>query len=142
MRNAPQRITDQRTGRRVIVPRRSHQRQKSTTGKYPQDEQQLGWANPLLWGLCRPLAAVAAIILIGLHQLRLQQHLSEAESALAAHKPPPITAPDQTHLIARLGTTPPLTAWLTSASQPMAPIGTLLIDGQQGLLLIQNLRPA
>lgn len=136
MRKAPQRITDQRTGQRFIVPRRNAA-QSSRNGKYPYGEQPTRWANPLLWGILA-LAAVAAMTLIGLYQLRLQQLLAAAESALVARQGPTIIA-NQPRLIDTFGLTPPTTAWLTSESQPRTPLGTLFIDDQQGVLVIQQL---
>ena len=113
MRKAPQRITDQRTGQRFIVPRRNTT-QSIRNGKYPHGDQPTQWTNPLLWGILA-LAAVAAMTLIGLYQLRLQQQLAAAESALAARQTPIITA-NQGHLIDSFGLTPPTTAWLTNES--------------------------
>ncbi len=136
MRNAPQRITDHRTGQRFIVPRR--QRAPNTAaGKYPQGEQTQGWGTNLLWGLLA-LAAVAALTLVGIYQLRLQRQLAATKLALTTQQqPPPSTPPRQP--LNLLGITPPTTAWLTIDSQNNAPLGTLFIDGQTGMLVIQNL---
>lgn len=136
MRKAPQRITDPRTGQRFIVPRRQRA-QNTAAGKYPQGEQPQGWGNNLLWGLLA-FAAVAALALVGSYQLRLQQQLAAAKVALSMQSPPGAPALQQLNY---LSITPPTTVWLTTASQNNGPLGTLFLEGQAGMLVIQNLPP-
>lgn len=139
MRKAPQRITDHRTGQRFIVPRQSSAQSQMNLSRYPQGEQPIVWANHLLWGVLA-LAAVVAMILIGSYQLHLQQQLTAAENALAARQRATLVT-SQPRVVDLFDATPPITVWLMSDSQPISPLGTLFIDGQQGLLVIHNLPP-
>lgn len=124
MRKAPQRITDQRTGQRFIVPRRN----LAQGGSYPHSERPTKWSNGLVWGILA-LAAVVAMILIGLHQVRLQQQLAAYQQAAAL---PPL-APSTSAL------TPATTVWLTTAGPSASPQGALFIAETQATLVIQNL---
>jgi len=120
MRKAPQRITDQRTGQRFIIPRRN--RALAQGHGYPQPERATPWSTRLSWGLLA-LAAVVAMILIGLHQLRLQQQLADYQRRAA------------------LATFPTTTGWLTTAAHKTAPLGALFITERQATVVIQNLPP-
>lgn len=131
MRKAPQRITDQRTGQRFIVPRRAREQ----GGSYPQSARPTKWSNGLVWGTLA-LAAVVAMILIGLHQVRLQQQLATAEQQLAAYQQAavsPTLAPSTSALTAAT------TVWLTTAGPSASPLGAFFITKTQATLVIQNL---
>ena len=129
MRKAPQRITDQRTGQRFIVPGVTLPDRAETGNIHKVNIQLSGRIH-----CCGDIGASCR----RRHDLDRLVSTAPATTVSGGRKclsrqGPTVTA-NQPRLIDTFGLTPPTTAWLTSESQPHTPLGTLFIDDQQGHL--------